>query len=308
MNESQGILGLNGPGPFKIANNHIEGGSQGIMFGGGDPNVPGLIPSDIEIRRNHVIRPLSWRGPWQAKNLLELKVGQRVLIEANVFENNWSEGQAFPFIWWSVNQDGRCTWCTTTDVTFRYNRVRNVANGFNLAATGGRPVPPLRRVTIAHNVLTGENNGPLGRAYQIEGPLVGLTIANNTQIGGYNVIVASGIEGQTMPDFVFRNNVTGADTYPFASPQANGPALFTYLRVPAANVAGNVISADQAGPGGVPPGNAYAASSAAIGFVNLAGGDLRLAPTSPFRDRGVGDSRPGAEIEAIDAMTQGVVR
>jgi len=58
---SQAVLGYNGPGPFKIVNNFLEGAAENIMFGGSDPTIRGLVPSDIEIRRNHLFKPLRWR-------------------------------------------------------------------------------------------------------------------------------------------------------------------------------------------------------------------------------------------------------
>ncbi len=59
--DSQAILGYNGPGPFKITNNFLEASTENIMFGGADPRIPGLVPSDIEIRGNHLFKPLTWR-------------------------------------------------------------------------------------------------------------------------------------------------------------------------------------------------------------------------------------------------------
>ncbi|CAN5422588.1 hypothetical protein BH23ACI1_BH23ACI1_11250 [soil metagenome] len=61
--DSQGIAGYNGPGPFRIINNYIEGAAENIMFGGSDPAITGLVPSNIEIRRNHLYKPLAWRQP-----------------------------------------------------------------------------------------------------------------------------------------------------------------------------------------------------------------------------------------------------
>src|SRR5258705_4796286 len=55
--DSQAIGGWNGPGPFKIANNYLEGAGENIMFGGSDPKVADLVPSDIEIVRNHLSKP-----------------------------------------------------------------------------------------------------------------------------------------------------------------------------------------------------------------------------------------------------------
>jgi hypothetical protein len=102
-----------------------------VMFGGGDPV---RARAGAERHRDppqpHVHPPLSWQGKWQVKNLVELKAGQRVLMEGNVFENNWASAQVgFAFVWWSANADGNALWSVTQDVTFRYNRVTNVAQG-----------------------------------------------------------------------------------------------------------------------------------------------------------------------------------
>jgi hypothetical protein len=50
--DSQAVGGANGPGPFKIVNNFLEATGENIMFGGSDPAIAGLVPSDIEVRRN----------------------------------------------------------------------------------------------------------------------------------------------------------------------------------------------------------------------------------------------------------------
>src|SRR5439155_6309552 len=50
--DSQAIDGWNGPGPFKIVNNYLEGAGENVMFGGTDPSIADLVPSDIEIRHN----------------------------------------------------------------------------------------------------------------------------------------------------------------------------------------------------------------------------------------------------------------
>ena len=59
--DTQAICGWNGPGPFKIINNFLEGAGENVMFGGADPAIPNLIPSDIEIRDNHFFKPMSWK-------------------------------------------------------------------------------------------------------------------------------------------------------------------------------------------------------------------------------------------------------
>ena len=99
--DAQAVGGWNGPGPFKIVNNYLEASGENLMFGGTDPKIANLIPGDIEIRRNHFDKPLSWRAgdpsyagiPWVVKNLLEFKNAQRVLIEGNTFEHCWQAAQ-----------------------------------------------------------------------------------------------------------------------------------------------------------------------------------------------------------------------
>src|SRR5262249_39206743 len=139
--DAQAIAGWNGDGPFLIVNNHIEGSGENLLFGGADPSIPMLVPADIEIRRNHIVKPLRWKQgepgfqgtPWSVKNLLELKNARRVLIEGNLLENNWQESQnGFAILFTVRNQDGRATWSVVEDVTFAGNVVRHAANGINM--------------------------------------------------------------------------------------------------------------------------------------------------------------------------------
>ena len=61
--DAQAIAVFNAPGPVRIVNNYIEGSGENILFGGSDPRIYGLVPSDIEILRNHITKPASWREP-----------------------------------------------------------------------------------------------------------------------------------------------------------------------------------------------------------------------------------------------------
>ena len=41
--DSQAVWGANGPGPFLIQNNQLEGAGENVMFGGGDPQASELV-------------------------------------------------------------------------------------------------------------------------------------------------------------------------------------------------------------------------------------------------------------------------
>jgi hypothetical protein len=159
--DSQAILGLGGSGPYRIHNNTLSGGHEVVMFGGGDPVIKNLVASDVVITRNDITRPVTDRGVWQVKNLLELKSASRVLVEGNVMHNNWSDAQTgFGLLIKSVNQDGGCSLCGSTDVTVRGNVLKNTGAGVNLAGHPEvSPVAIASRITLTDNLIDSVNVG-----------------------------------------------------------------------------------------------------------------------------------------------------
>ena len=156
--ETQGIAGWNGPGPFVIENNYVEAAGIGILFGGAPPAIDQLVPSDIVIRRNHITRPVSWRaGAWVVKNLLELKNARYVQIDGNLLENNWSGGQSGFAVLFTVRAHSTSApWTTIEHVRFENNVVRHSRLGHQhprlrrrisqpAAARPGHPQQPVHR-------------------------------------------------------------------------------------------------------------------------------------------------------------------
>src|SRR5262249_15475102 len=60
--DTQAIAGWNGPGPFTIRNNYLEASGENVMFGGADPSIEGLVPSDIHVHHNLPAKPTDWRN------------------------------------------------------------------------------------------------------------------------------------------------------------------------------------------------------------------------------------------------------
>lgn len=308
--DSQAILSWNSPGPFKIVNNRLEGAGENVMFGGADPRIDGLVPSDIVIERNHFIKPLSWKssGAWTVKNLFELKNAQRVLVRGNVFENNWSDGQTgFAFVLKSANQSGRCNWCVTQDVTFEFNKLMNSPGGFNLAAfqaeQGGSAIP-MRRVTIRNNVLEDvalSSQPGDRRVFQMLGSLSDMLIADNTAFGENLVVMFDGAPGSRL---VFKNNLLSKGTYGvFGSGKGEGrPALDFFA--PGAVFAGNVLVG--ANPAIYPAGNYFPQSVLTVGMEDYASGNYALTSGSPYATSGVGGETPGADVAALSGLLVGV--
>jgi hypothetical protein len=161
--DTQAISGFFGPGPYKIVNCQLEGAGENVMSGGADPSVPALVPSDIEFRYCTCFKPLSskigdpaYAGvPWCVKYLFELKNARRVIIEGNLFVNNWVHAQAGTAIQFTVrNQDGKAPWSAVQDVTFIHNRVRNSPSGCSiLGYDSNHPSQQTQRLLIRDNLL-----------------------------------------------------------------------------------------------------------------------------------------------------------
>ena len=206
--DSQAIGGWNGPGPFRIVNNYLEGAGENVMFGGADTQHPDLLPRDIEIRRNHLAKPLAWRGVWSVKNLFEIKAGVRVLVEGNVFENNWSDAQTGQALLLKGDPGMNAR---TQDLVVRYNVFRNSLAGATLSPnpSGGSP---MTRVYVGHNVWermgTTSSFGSDGsaRMWQLLDGLTDVVVENNTAEGNFSHAMI--IEGRGKTRFSSNRNVT----------------------------------------------------------------------------------------------------
>jgi hypothetical protein len=204
--DSQAIMMWNGPGPYVITNNYLEGAGENVMVGGSDPSIPNLIPSDLTFRGNHVARPMTWKGgPWQVKNLFELKNARRVVVEGNLFENHWAQAQAGPAIVFTVrNQDGGCSWCAVEDVRFEHNIVRNVDAGLSITGLDdeGRVSGGTRGIVVRNNLWEAVKGH---WAQLLNGPIVGLVLERNTARQGGNILT---MDGAPSPGAIIRFNAT----------------------------------------------------------------------------------------------------
>jgi len=169
--EAKAIVSWDGAGPLVIRNNFLSASGENIMIGGATPLIAGLTPSDIELRRNHFYKPLKWRddASYRAristKNLFELKNAQRVLLDGNVCENVWPDGQAGYALVLTPRgggSNGSDPWTTVTDVTIANNRFTNCANGVAMSGGGntialasGGPTQRGGRFLLQNNLFTG---------------------------------------------------------------------------------------------------------------------------------------------------------
>ncbi len=312
--ETQAIACWNGTGPFLIENNYTESAGPNLMFGGSDPSVPNLVPSDIVIRRNVFTKPLAWRTErWQVKNAFELKNARRVLIEGNVFENVWQAAQAGHAVLFTVrNQDGRGPWVVVEDVTFQYNIIRHASAAINiLGYDNNHPSGQTRRLRISNNLIYDVDRGRWGGSgdfIQMGGMPRDLYIENNTVFhtgmvmnvyGGKTPTGGVAIEGT-----VFRNNAVRHNQYGIKGDGTN-PGNGTFARfLPGIVFERNVLAGGPASQ--YPAGNMFpSVAEFEAQFIDLGRENFSLVPGSLFGAAAANGGAVGADLGTMQFLMNG---
>ena len=314
--DSQGIAGWNGAGPFLIQNNHIEAAGQAVMFGGADPVIQNLSPSDIVIRRNHMFKPLSWgNGVWTIKATFELKHARRVLFEGNVLENHWADAQVGYAILIQTLSDQNTAWAWTTiqDVTIQNNIIKNSTSGINMharVAYGGGPLPtnPTSRVLIANNLFTEVGRDPIsggtGKLLQLLSDLRDVTIISNTMVFSGEASTAVSLDGGGQVGLTLVNNVFPQTAYGIIGNivGVGTPAITAYA--PGAVVRENIFPGQ---PGSVyPSGNYFPSSATSIAFASSSSGNYELSPRYSFFQGSFG--KIGLDYATLASAVAGAVQ
>lgn len=415
--DTQAIGGWNGSGPYTIINNYLEAAGENVMIGGADPKIPDLVPTDIEFRRNHCAKPLSWRdgilsrpegllalgssasgslianttyyyrvsararagystvatsaasqeiavtlGPdqtsanivwnptdrateynvyrtsdepastarrwasnkttlpdftdsgeaasldsappesatrWSVKNLFELKSARRVVIDGNLFENNWVESQTgFAILFTVRNQGGGAAWSVIEDVSFTNNVVRHSAAGVNLLGRdNNHPSEQLKRVEISNNLFDdvgGSQWGGSGRFLQIT-ETVDVKVDHNTVFQTGNIITAYGVPNQ---GFTFTNNIAPHNEFGIIGDGSSVGKLTLEHYFPAHSLKKNVIVGGRSDR--YPKKNFHPASLDEVGFIDPAAGNYRLAENSPYKQAGTKQRDVGADFGRLE--------
>jgi hypothetical protein len=322
--DSQAIAGWNGPGPFRIVGNFLEAASENIMFGGTDPAVPNLVPSDIEVRRNLSTKRLEWQAAHvPVKNTFELKNARRVIVDGNTFEHSWVSGQdGTAVLLKSVDQEGKCTWCVTEYVTFRNNIVRGAAHGvvINAAETGqrGLAMPQLVNHVRFENVLFedlgGSQWGGGGKLLRIFGGVSSASFTHITSRANPTGILDPRDTADANPDLMFAFNIVERSSFGIGAGGDEGVKTlsrnftpYTYRQNVLVNTSADTSQSlsDSALAARYPSSTWVAHGWSDVGFE---AGTSKLSKASRYAHAGDDGKDIGADIDAIMAAQVESVR
>ena len=310
--DTQAIMGWNGPGPFFIENNYLEAAAENLLFGGNDPSIVNLVPSDIVIRRNLITKKTAWMTQsWTVKNLIELKNAQRVLIEGNTIEYNWAAGQqGYAIVFTPRNQSGTAPWSVVRDIAVQNNIIRHVAAAFNICGYDDLATSQqTQNITIKNNLLYDvhtrwsiPNHPANGRMAIIGGGPKNIVIDHNTvdNNGSSTIFLYGGYSptGKSILGFEVTHNVLRDNSYGiFGGNYGEGTVGLTAY-APNAVVLNNAFGGGQVKL--YPTGNYFPTLAQWLAdFVNPGAGDYRLVSTSLSNGSGVNFAPLNAAMFAI---------
>lgn len=302
--DTQAICGWNGPGPYHILNNYLEAAGENIMFGGADPKIPNLVPSDIEIRANHLFKPLTWKvgdpsylgRHWAIKNLLELKNARRVTIDGNIFQNNWLDAQTgIPVVFTARNQGGNAPWSVVEHVSFTNNTVTNTQGGVTILKTSPESNGAVTsHITIANNLF--DKIGAFNAFILLNAPS-DIQIFHNTVFKSWSIATLDSDPGTPKGSgLVIRDNLFSEGGYGvFGSNIGEGTSalegFYSSYVFAKNNVAGRESYV-------YPSGNSFVITPL-VGFVDYVGGNYRLASTSAFKNAATDGKDIGVDLDAL---------
>lgn len=219
--DSNGITGANGPGPYHIINNYVEAAAENIIFGGEPLQIPGTVPSDIEVRRNYLYKPLTWRPNtpgwdghrWVVKNLFELKTAKRVIVEGNVMENQWGDvDDNYGAINLTVSGGDSGAQATLQHITVTNNIVRHVGRGILISglSDGGAASVPCDDLVISNNIFEDVNSSKWhhdGNWIVFPSKFDNVKIRHNTVIESSSIMVIGSPPNTSSSGFEMTDNI-----------------------------------------------------------------------------------------------------
>jgi hypothetical protein len=308
--DSHAVFAKASPGNLTIRNNYLEAASICLQLGYGDLEI---TPDNVSITHNYISRPLAWRGVYgNVKNLFEIKGATNVVMDGNILDNNWADGQDGHAVTFSCGNN------LIDNVTWSNNLVRHAGAG--IQATSNNTTCQTD-VAVTNNLFLDINSavfGGTGYFFQANGTLSATFAHNTTELGLVYDFPANSAAEET--GIVIRDNIGGppANQINIMNSIANNSGTLTKnlcLYLPGGH-SGNddIFGYENYAP--TPPEPNFPQSSlypslngnqmwfvevyADAGFTNIATQNYSLASSSAYKGQGTGGADIGVNLTALN--------
>ncbi len=314
--DSQGAAIFGGGGPYLIRNTELQGWSECFICGGSESGYPANeldgVPHSLVFEHNLLTRDISLRGTGyphaNEKNGLEFKSLRRGRVRYNVIENTFQEAQVgFGVLVKSDNGQTNDRYLAgTRDVEVSHNLIRNVSCAIQIT-----PNPDNVALVRVHHIWVHNNlfenvaqppfhNPETAPSVAVEGDIAHVLVEHNTVANNHPIYSSYGLFVTTdlaaIGPVTIRNNILAHGQYGLKGSNFNeGEPSWT----PATGAYGvfqkNAV-VGMASIGAYPATTIPVVNDAAVGYVDPASGDWRLAVSSPLHNAGT----DGFDIGVLD--------
>jgi hypothetical protein len=226
-----------------------------------------------------------------------------VVIDSNLMDYNWLAAQdGFAVLFTPRNQYGGAPWTVVRDVQFTNNIVRHVSSGINILGTDYiNPSLETTNILIRNNLFDDVSVkwGGFGRFILLNGGSA-IAIDHNTIIqDGMSAVFA---DTNPTQGFVLTNNIMPDYSWVIiGTNMAPGNSTINYY-FPNSTIQDGIFAGSN--PQVYPGGNFYPATMAGVGFIDLAGRNYRLSPSSIYLRAGTDGTDVGCNIDGLTSALQ----
>ncbi len=216
-----------------------------------------------------------------------------MLIDGNIFENNWVDAQnGFAILFTVRNQEGAAPWSVVEDVTFTNNILRHTAAAINILGRDNNQSEQVQRIKIRNNLvydIGGKQWGGNGAFLQIS-ETRDVVADHNTVMHTGNMIIGHGAANE---GFVFTNNLIPHNEYGVIGDGTGpgNPTLSKYF--PNSAFTKNAIAGGRASL--YPADNFFPAA-----FDDIGEAKFTLSPSSSLRKAATDGRDIGCDLKALE--------
>lgn len=314
--ENHALLYAKAGANHKIVNNYLSATSINILVGG---DTSSRRASNMEIRFNHIDKPAAWEALYtDVKNLIELKLGDKILIEGNVIEGSWTQGQTGMALSLQSISGINEPQYKLTDCIVRWNKIMRYDEPFRINGGNQGTLEDTLRVLVHDNLFVERRTSVAdgrGHLNGFEANLDTIIVKNNTidassNFAAFNTDIGTGGDNLGL---TFEDNLTrlGGGT-------TSGPIWGSGLPSTGGGAGTGCLDTNWTGYSWTKNGHHGGTWSTGIvgsntvnntgtwnsQFVDQANGDYTIANTSAFKGCGTGGRDPGPNITSLTSRLQ----